>query len=134
MFATAKKSNDALNASMSVVKKAKKDPALLKGPKFYEATPEFAKIIGAGKISRQDALKNFWEYVKKNSLQVPLKLNISCPSNVIFVCRIQRRNQKLRQMRCLRVSPDKIALKLQRYIFVLYLKIYLLLNRPYLMD
>ena len=52
-----------------VVKKKRKLPSAFK--QVLEASDELAAIVGVRKIRRQNALKNFWNYVKKKNLQDP---------------------------------------------------------------
>ena len=47
-------------------KKRKLNPALMQ---TLEASDKLADIVGAKKITRQKAIKHFWDYVKKNDLQ-----------------------------------------------------------------
>ena len=47
-------------------KKRKLNPALMRS---YDATTALANIVGAKRITRQKAIKYFWAYVKRKSLQ-----------------------------------------------------------------
>ena len=47
-------------------KKRKLNPALMK---TLEASSKLESVVGAKKITRQQAIKRFWDYVKKKDLQ-----------------------------------------------------------------
>ena len=47
-------------------KKRKLNPALMR---TLEASDKLAAVVGAKKITRQKAIKHFWDYVKKKKLQ-----------------------------------------------------------------
>ena len=47
-------------------KKRKLNPALMRS---YDATPALAAVVGARRITRQKAIKYFWNYVKRRNLQ-----------------------------------------------------------------
>ena len=49
-------------------KKRKLNPALMQ---VLNATDALAFIVGAKRITRQEAIKHFWDYVKKKKLQDP---------------------------------------------------------------
>ena len=49
-----------------VKKKRKLNPALMRE---LSASDKLASIVGAKRITRQKAIKKFWDYVKKNDLQ-----------------------------------------------------------------
>ena len=55
-------------AKKKVVKKKKRklNPALMR---TLEASDKLAEVVGSKKITRQKAIKHFWDYVKKNKLQ-----------------------------------------------------------------
>ncbi len=55
-------------AKKKVVKKKKRklNPALMK---TLEASDKLAAVVNSKKITRQKAIKHFWDYVKKNKLQ-----------------------------------------------------------------
>ena len=57
-------------------KKRKLNPALMRP---YDATPALAAVVGAKRITRQKAIKYFWNYVKKRDLQDSRdRRNINC--------------------------------------------------------
>ena len=47
-------------------KKRKPNPAFLRP---LDASPKLANVVGKSKITRQEAIKNFWAYVRKKDLQ-----------------------------------------------------------------
>ena len=47
-------------------KKRKPNPAFLR---TWTASPVLASVVGKTKITRQEAIKNFWKYAKKKNLQ-----------------------------------------------------------------
>ncbi len=56
-----------LGAQVRVKKQKRKlNPALMK---ILEASDKLAAVVGSKKITRQNAIKHFWDYVKKNKLQ-----------------------------------------------------------------
>ena len=67
---TAKKKAKKKVVKKKVKKKSKKkrklNPALMR---TLDATDKLAAVVGAKKITRQKAIKHFWDYVKKKKLQ-----------------------------------------------------------------
>ena len=53
-------------AKKKAKKKRKLNPALMRE---LSASDKLANIVGAKRITRQKAIKKFWDYVKKNDLQ-----------------------------------------------------------------
>ena len=53
-------------AKKKAKKKRKLNPALMRS---YDATPALAAVVGARRITRQKAIKYFWNYVKRKDLQ-----------------------------------------------------------------
>ena len=62
----AKKKKAAKKKPAKKKKKRKLNPALMK---TLEASSKLESVVGAKKITRQQAIKRFWDYVKKKDLQ-----------------------------------------------------------------
>ena len=67
MFEATKLISKNLGTQVRVKKKKRNlNPALMR---TLEASDKLAEVVGSKKITRQNAIKHFWDYVKKNKLQ-----------------------------------------------------------------
>lgn len=80
---TTKKSSSkkapASKAKKAVAKKSEKKSATPRKQPLFQPTPELARIIGSEAVSRPDATKKLWIYIKENQLQDPANKTMLVP-------------------------------------------------------